>query len=145
MAYGAKGDVANGLSKATFECFPISPTSFPPLVNGTNAVTNMQFDPCYPPAGSTEMCFDEYARVVCQAPYILHQQNCPSTNDVVANYDSTWFQDDNTWAAADSNYFYYAWCDRSRIWTNSFWWTTNWPTNFYGRPAADVKCAVIQQ
>ena len=63
MAYGAKGDVANGLSKATFECFPISPTSFPPLFNGTNDVTNMQFDPLLPAA--TNLCFDVYGRICC--------------------------------------------------------------------------------
>ena len=62
-AYGAKGNVANGLSNATFSCFPISPTAFPINFNGTNAVTNMQFDPTYPPANG--LCYDEYARVVC--------------------------------------------------------------------------------
>ena len=144
MAFGATGDVSNGLSNANFNCFPISRTAFPPLFNGTNAATNMQFDPCYPPDGSIELCFDPYARAVCVVPY-EPLVPCPSTNDVAAYYNSNWFQDDNTWADADSNYFYYAWCDRSGTWTNDFWWTTNWPANYNGRPAADVKFAIIQQ
>ncbi len=93
-----------------------------------------------------ELCFDEYARVVCQAS--SQRPACPSSSDVQAAYDSNWFQDDNTWADADSNYFYYAWCDRSGTWTNNFWWpsaaTNNWPTNI-GRPMADVKFAIIKQ
>jgi len=35
MAYGAKGYITNGLANATFECFPISTNSFPPLFAGT--------------------------------------------------------------------------------------------------------------
>jgi hypothetical protein len=60
--------------------------------------------------------------------------------------NSNWFQDDNTWADADANYFYYAWCDRSGRWTNNFsGWTTNFNGQGYGRPAADVKFAIIKQ
>ena len=133
MAYGAKGDVANGLTNATFTCFPISPTSFPPLFNGTNSPYNMQFDPVYPP--STYLCFDQYARVVG-----LADPDC-QTNATPHQYFDWWFQDDNTWADADTNYFYYAWCDRSRTWTG-----TNVLTGqLYSRPDADVKLAKIRQ
>ena len=96
MAYGAKGDIANGLSNATFDCFPISPTWFPPLFCGTND-------------------FFIYAG----AP--------------------NWFQDDNTWADAHTNYFYYAWCDRSRTWSSTF------DGQPYTRPDANVKFAIIKQ
>ena len=134
MAYGAKGDVANGLTNATFTCFPISPTSFPPLFNGTNSVSNMQFDPVYPPTWPDSLCFDQYARVVGQPPCLDDTKE--------ESYYSNWFQDDNTWADADTNYFYYAWCDRSRTWTS-----TNVLNNgqLYSRPDADVKFARIKQ
>ena len=128
-AYGAKVyNIVNGLTNATIDCFPISPTSFPPLFNGTNSVSNMQFDPVYPPGPSEgDPCFDQYARVVGLFP-------C-QTNATDHTYDSSWFQDDNTWADADTNYFYYAWCDRSRTWTG-----TNVLTGQpYSRPDADVK------
>lgn len=49
------------------------------------------------------------------------------------------FCDDNTWADADSNYFYFAWCDRSRTWSNTF---NGQP---YTRPDADVRFAKIKQ
>jgi hypothetical protein len=129
MAYGAKADVANGLTNATFTCFPISPTSFPPLFNGTNSPLNMQFDPVYPPTDF--LCFDQYARVVGLPPCLSGTKQ--------DFYNSNWFQDDNTWADADSNYFYYAWCDRSRTWTG----TIN--GQLYSRPDADVKLAKIGQ
>ena len=140
MAYGAKGDIANGLANATFECFPISTNSFPPLFNGTNDPANMQFDPVYPP--TPHLCFDEYARVACPPS---GKPPCPA-GEAYEYYDSNWFQDDNTWADADSNYFYYAWCDRSRTWTNNY---AAWGACFNGqatsRPDADVKFAIIRQ
>ncbi|HXP62109.1 MAG TPA: hypothetical protein VN829_16550 [Dongiaceae bacterium] len=137
-AYGALGNVANGLTKATFVCFPISTNSFPPLFNGTNAPASMQFDPVYPP--SVGVCFDQYARAVCLPG--AGRPACP-TNSRYLVYNSNWFQDDNTWADADTNYFYYAWCDRSRTWTNSMTLTNT----IYGqpRPDADVKIAKIRQ
>jgi hypothetical protein len=52
--------------------------------------------------------------------------------------DSTYVNfcaDDYTWAAADSSYFYFAWCDRTR--------TFGTPPN--NRPDADVKFAKIKQ
>jgi hypothetical protein len=135
MAYGAKGDVANGLANATLDCFPINPTAFPPLFNGTNAPAAMQFDPVYAP--SAALCFNEYATVVC----LPSGDQCPG-GDVYQKYDSNWFQDDNTWAVADSNYFYYAWCDRSRTWSNT---NSIAGQPSYTRPDADVKLAVIKQ
>jgi hypothetical protein len=92
----------------------------------------MQFDPVYPP--STNLCFDEYARVVGVPP-------CQGNATEEPGYSNSWFQDDNTWAGADTNYFYYAWCDRSRTWTG-----TNVLTGQpYSRPVADVKLAKIRQ
>jgi hypothetical protein len=84
------------------------------------------------------VCFDEFARVSCLQ---TNGDFCPTyptyTFDVEAyNYFS---QDDNTWADADTNYFYYAWCDRSRTWT----WTVSGFQNT--RPDADVKLAKIRQ
>jgi len=43
--------------------------------------------------------------------------------------------DDYTWAAADINYFYFAWCNRSRSFGNA-------PTN---RPDADINFVKIRQ
>jgi len=39
--------------------------------------------------------------------------------------------DDYTWSVADSNYFYFAWCDRSRKYQNT-------------RPDADINLAKIK-
>jgi len=41
MAYGAKAVIANGLAAATFDCAPISPTSFLPVFAGTNAARGL--------------------------------------------------------------------------------------------------------
>ena len=50
---------------------------------------------------------------------------------------------DKTWAGADSSHFCFAWCDRSRTWTNSMTFTnTVWGL---ARPEADVKFAKIRQ
>jgi hypothetical protein len=144
MAYGAKGDIANGLSNATFDCFPISQTSFPPLFNGTNDPGNGQFDVVYPPPYA---CLDTNASAQCAAVYtnILRKNlwycECDANDlDIPLAFSyPNWFQDDNTWADADSNYFYYAWCDRSRTWTNTFNGVQ------YSRPDADVKFAIIKQ
>jgi hypothetical protein len=130
-AYGAKVyNIANGLANATIDCFPIGPTAFPPLFNGTNANQNLQFDPVYPT--NDGLCYDQSARVVAI------DYPCPS-NTLYAAGLSYFFQDDNTWADADTNYFYYAWCDRSRTWT----WTAFGAQNT--RPDADVKIAKIRQ
>jgi hypothetical protein len=134
-AYGAKVyNIVNGLTNATIDCFPISPTNFPPLFSGTNAPTNLQFDPVYPPG--TQLCFDQFARVSC----LETNGDCPPYTVDVRGSD-WFFQDDNTWADADTNYFYYAWCDRSRTWT----WTALGVTNTHTRPDADVKFAKIRQ
>jgi hypothetical protein len=147
MAYGAKGNIASGLASATFECFPISPTSFPPLFNGTNDVENMQFDTLLGPGAP--LCWDAYARIVCQPAPRGSGPSCPTNTVGTAAGSQEWFQDDNTWADAHTNYFYYAWSDLSSTYTNNFWWTwgtTNaWPTNYTSRPMADVKFAIIKQ
>jgi len=138
-AYGAKVyNIVNGLTNATIDSFPISPTNFPPLFGGDNP-TNLQFDPVYPPSVPISLnvflCYDQWSRVDC-LNYV-----CPN-NDVDLGTEmmtAHWFQDDNTWADADTNYFYYAWCDRSRTWT----WTALGATKT--RPDADVKLARIRQ
>jgi hypothetical protein len=100
----------------------------------------MQFDPVEGVA--TTLWYDQYARVEAIDP----TNGVAPTNWQAATYSRNWFQDDNTWADAGSNYFYYAWADRSGTWTNNFWWssTNAWPTNI-GRPMSDVKLAIIQQ
>jgi len=131
-------NIGNGLTNATIDCFPISPTAFPPLFNGTNDPTKLQFDPVYPPGDLPDgvdfyLCFDQWARVQTNA------LDCP-TNDVpMSDGIPHFFQDDNTWADADTNYFYYAWCDRSRTWT----WTALGAQKTC--PDADVKFAKIRQ
>ena len=134
-AYGAKVyNIVNGLANATIDCFPISPTPFPPLFNGTNDPTNLQFDPVYPP--NSTLCFDLFARVVSNT-----WPDCPpGTIQVTAYPLGNFFQDDNTWAEADGNYFYYAWSDRSRTWK---WTAFGVPSRT--RPDADVKLARIRQ
>jgi hypothetical protein len=145
MAYGAKGDIANGLSNATFDCFPISPTAFQPLFAGTTASSNMQFDVVYP---APQLCLDTNACAQCVPIWTTDSSGelswlCTcNTNDlnITAGLSyPNWFQDDTTWADADSNYFYYAWCDRSRTWTNTF------DGHQCTRPDADVKFAIIKQ
>ena len=140
-AYGAKVyNIVNGLANARIACFPISPTAFPPLFNGTNDAIKLQFDPPYPPQTLPDvyLCYDQYARVDCLCTNA--NGNCCSTSDVpVLAGLPNFFQDDNTWADADTNYFYYAWCDRSRSWR----WTALGVTNT--RPDADVKFGKIRQ
>jgi len=138
MAYGACGDIANGLASATFDCFPISPTAFPPLFAGTNSAASMQYDPVA--ASRFFACWDAYARIICFPPTVK-PISCQCTNTFLGHFGSEhWFQDDNTWADADGSYFYYAWSDRSRTWTNMIG-----GTNYTTRPDADVKLAKIRQ
>jgi hypothetical protein len=143
MAYGAKGDIASGLSNATFDCFPVSTNSFPPLFGGATAASNLQFDVVYP---VPPLCLDSDARADCVAIQTTNSGGknvlvclCDTNDLVVTTGWPNWFQDDNTWADADSNYFYYAWCDRSRTWTNTF------AGHQCTRPDADVKLAKIRQ
>lgn len=130
MAYGAKAYITNGLSKATFECFPISPTSFLPVFAGTNSAANTwSFDPVWPAAN---VCLDTNAVVTSASSCVacFMQNNDCTTNDYV-----NFCADDYTWASGDSNYFYYAWCDRSRTFGAA-------P---HTRPDADVKFAKVKQ
>ena len=139
-AYGAKGDVVNGLAKATFVCFPIGQTAFQPLFAGTNSLASMQYDPVYPADYPAEgfACWDAYARIAC----LPSGTNCGCSNTVYARFPNAhWFQDDNTWAEADSSYFYYAWSDHSATWTTVVLGTTNTTT----RPDANVMLARILQ
>jgi hypothetical protein len=136
MAYGAKVNISQGLASATFECFPISPTPFPPLFAGSTTLsTNLwAFDPVWPPGN---VCLD--ANAVAKLPNA--DTTCPAwppnapvgyatLNDVIH-----FCADDYTQVAADSTYFYFAWCDRSR----------NFGSGSQIRPDMDVKFAKIKQ
>ena len=134
MAYGAKGYITNGLAASTFDCIPISPTSFLPVFAGTVAVSNnvWTFDPVWPPAG---VCVD--TNDVYQGPWGGQGTFCPAgifgqfpggTGNEYVHFCA----DDYTWSVANSNYFYFAWCDRTRTYQNT-------------RSDADVKFAKIKQ
>ena len=134
-AYGAKAYITKGLANATFECFPIGLTNFLPLYAGTYATSNnvWMFDPLWPPAG---VCLWTNAVPVGSGDGSTCT-NWPNQPFGFATFGDVVFfcADDYTWATADSNYFYFAWCDRSRSFGNA-------PTN---RPDADVNFAKIKQ
>jgi hypothetical protein len=140
-AYGAKAYITNGLAKATFECFPIGLTNFLPLYAGTNAASNIwSYDPVWP---QYEVCLDTNAVyadltgdcLACVWPTYPSPPYPFCTGCSTSDNDVHFCADDYTWAAADSNYFYFAWCDRSRIFGNAH-------TN---RPDADINFAKIKQ
>jgi hypothetical protein len=130
MPYGAKANLANGLASATFDCIPIVPTgqAFQPLFPGTSApaLGGWAYDPVVP---QTNVCLDSSAVYAG----VGGEGDCPnfSTGSVVSHN----CLDDYTWVSADSTYFYFAWCDRSR--------TFGTAPNV--RPDADVKLAKIRQ
>jgi hypothetical protein len=128
MSYGAKADMGPGLANATFDCFPISPTAFPPLFAGTSqpALGGWAYDPVWPQTG---VCLDTSARYAG----VGTPDTCSNigTDDTYVNFCA----DDYTWAAADSSFFYFAWCDRSAVFGS--------PPNT--RPDANVKFAKIKQ
>jgi hypothetical protein len=137
MAYGAKAYITNGLANATFESIPISSTQFQPMFAGTNYLTNIwTFDLVWP---ASCLCLDINALYVgttnCNPGLCT---NWPgglplgfSTPATYVNFQA----DDYTWAASDTNYFYFAWCDRTR--TNG--------SSPHTRPDADIKFAKVQQ
>jgi hypothetical protein len=131
MAYGARTYITNRLSLATFDCIPISSNQFQPLFSGSTIIpTNaLVFEPVWPPAGA---CVD--TNDVYQGQY--NGSLCPGgfggpfplgTDNYYANFCA----DDYTWCLADSNYFYFAWCDRARKYQNT-------------RPDADINLAKIK-
>ena len=137
MAYGAKAYITNGLSLATFECVPISPSSFPPLFAGTSTSTSPAsywlYDPVWAQNG---VCLDGnavfgglYDGTFC--PPGMDGPLPGGTGPLYANFCA----DDYTWAAGDNSFFYFAWCDRFR--TNGSGQMT--------RHDADVKFAKIRQ
>jgi hypothetical protein len=110
--YGAKAFITNGLTAATFDCFPISPTNFLPVFAGTNAANDTwAFDPVWP---QHCVCLDTNAAYAGgSACFVL---DCPpsayvSTLDTYSHFCA----DDYTWSCSDADYFYFAWCDRSRV------------------------------
>lgn len=135
MAYGAKAFITNGLTLATFDCFPISPTRFLPAFAGTNDSNNTwAFDPVWPQGC---ICLDTNAVYTGQTN--CNFLSCPhwpgqiyrfSTDSLSINFRA----DDYTWSTDDSNFFYFAWCDCSR--TNG--------TPPQTRSDADVKLAKIK-
>lgn len=116
MAYGAKASISGGLANATFDCFPVSPTMFPPLFAGTGSV----YDPVWP---QSNVCLDSDARYQAAPP--------PSCEWTTGSSYIHFCADDYTWVDADSSYFYFTWCDRTRM--------------FGTRPDADVMFARIRQ
>jgi hypothetical protein len=133
MAYGAKAYITNGLSQATFECFPISPTSFSPLFAGTNvSANNWAFDAVWPQKG---VCLNTNA-VYDGSGCDTNPEACGSLSDTCSTDAYIHFcADDYTWAGSDNSYFYFAWCDRSR----KFYSGSN------ARPDDDVKFAKVKQ
>ena len=132
MAYGAKTFITNGLAFATFDCFPVSQTQFQPMFAGTNAAASVwAFDPVWPPGC---VCLD--ANGVYDGGTACFILDCPPSSylSTASAYES-FSADDYTWSNSDSNYFYFAWCDRSR--TNG--------TTPHARPDADIKLAKIRQ
>jgi hypothetical protein len=125
MAYGAKANISGGLATATFDCFPIAPTAFQPLFAGTSApaLGGWAYDPVWPQVG---VCLDTTAR---------YAGTGACTNVITADTYVNFCADDYTWAGADSSFFYFAWCDRSR----------NFGTVPNVRPDEDVKFAKIRQ
>ncbi len=137
MAYGAKCLITNGLPLATFDCIPISPTNFLPMFAGTNAAnTTWAFDPVWPQAC---VCLDTNAGYATgdNSCNILSCPNWPgqfygySTVNTYVNFCA----DDYSWSSSDSNYFYFAWSDRSRT----------FGTAPKVRPDSDVNLGKIKQ
>jgi hypothetical protein len=128
MAYGAKGNIANTLANATFDCFPVSPTQFPPLFPGTSvpAQGGWAYDPVVP---QTNVCLSTYATYAG----VGDSGDCSNFSTGPTVYHNC--LDDYTWVAADSAYFYFAWRDCS----GKFVTGTN------SRPDANVMFAKIRQ
>ncbi len=133
MSYAAKAFITNGLSLATFECIPVSSTNFLLLFNGTTNST---------PPWESWLFDDTWAQgLVClngsNAVYDGYATNslCFNlTDDDTTTVYMHFCADDYTWSSADSNFFYFAWCDRSRI----------FGTLPNARPDADVRFAKIK-
>ncbi|MCP5523111.1 MAG: exo-alpha-sialidase [Verrucomicrobiales bacterium] len=84
-----------------------------------------KYDHVFPQAG---VCLDTYARY-SGSPVDLFDCSGVPTLDLYRDF----MADDYTWAAADANYFYFAWCDRSR--------SCSLPGG--GRPDSNVRLARI--
>jgi hypothetical protein len=137
MAYGAKANITNGLALATFECVPISPTSFPPLFAGSTNSTPPEnywlYDTVWAQRG---VCLDTNG--VFEGVY--EGTNCSpgGSSPLEQGTGETYVHfcaDDYTWSVAGSSFFYFAWCDRSRT----------FGTAPHTRPDADVKLSKIRQ
>jgi hypothetical protein len=139
-AYGAKAYITNGLAQATFECIPIGLTNFLPFFNGTTNTTPPQDPWLFDSVWATQwVCLDSNA--VPDGYYVSTDfPPCPAwgnnpfgvwTDNPYMNFCA----DDYTWSSADSNYFYFAWCDRSR--------TNGAPP--HARPDADIRFSKIKQ
>jgi hypothetical protein len=130
-AYGARAWITNGLSQATFDCFPVSPTSFQPLFAGTLATSNnvYTFEPVWP---ASHVCVDtndlwegwyvDGSGILCAGGVFDF-----GTFDDYVHFGA----DDYTWSASDVTYFYFAWCDRTRKYQST-------------RPDADIKLSKIK-
>ena len=130
MAYGAKANISGGLATATFDCIPISGNAFPPMFAGTTAPAagGWAYDPVY---AQTGVCLDQNANYVG----VDTGSSCNVGVFEAINEYANFCADDYTWVSADSSYFYFAWCDRSR--------TFGTAPNI--RPDADIRFAKIKQ
>lgn len=115
QAYGAKANLANGFTAATFDVFPISATAFPPLFAGTADSTPPQnwwmYDHVWVQDG---VCLNlQNATVIVPVP-----SSCPDDSEFSGGYAS-FMADDYTWVSSDGSFFYFAWCDRSDTYSTS--------------------------
>ena len=117
--------------------FITTPPVPPPLAMDQDLVMTAIPEPCVPAlaglGGAVLLLARRFARRrrACSAGFQACRGNFLNPN---------WFQDDNTWADADGQFFYYAWSDHSRTWTNGIG-----GTNYTTRPDADVMLARILQ
>ena len=133
-AYGAKANVSNGLTNATFDVFPVSSVAFTNLFCGMTASTPSTnpwlFDWVWAQKG---ICMDTNARIV----------DCSLGNNVLpVPTDSTranFTADDYTWSNADSSYFYFAWRDCSDLCTNT------WNGSSYIRADPNIRLGKVRQ
>jgi hypothetical protein len=138
-AYGAKANLANGLTNSTFDSFPISTVGFTNLFWGTS--TNIPNDrPWLTDAVwvPQDLGMDSYARIVD----INSVSNVFSPTGTFGGYQH-FTSDDYTWANADSGYFYFAWRDCSDLCTNK--WVWNNLTNSYIRADPNIRIGKVAQ
>ncbi len=129
MAYGAKANITSGLVAGTFDVFPISTTPFKPMFAGTvessSPTDYWLYDHVWAQSG---ICLGANAKFEGVFP----------CDEPLVQTGSGWVHfmaDDYTWSSTDTDYFYFAWCDRSE--------TSGTPPNT--RPDPNIRLAKIRQ